>query len=1540
MSRPPSARPKTSSGRTASAARNRPALDAHPANGSIPTGTRPPSRNSMSRIGPPPTPPPRSSIGSRAGQAQRLATAVGERLMTGMARPPSALKSSIRPVTQQGLSGGRAVSRLGTASTRQVLDKSYYIGILRAKMIQINAEISRLQEVYQKGETARMEMGAYEKRAQEGALELKEQQGRLIDYNVIIGRMHMNSDMTDIEVEAKRIKENADEVEASVQELFAERKELEMENEQTMAEVEEQKKLNHDPGIREKYEECKTECDSLKEEVEQMQNEILSLDDTRHQLEIELENSPLKKQAIQMRESIVELEAKEATLLKENGSKETPEQKKQKLINNIKSNNEDIVTMEKQIEKITEQINLCYEEIREFDTDADQRHARNNEKHRDLLAKENEYDEFLAGYEQQKQLLSMEMEEYSQGVVRILQKISANLGKVSIEGNVTDMDPDGLLILQERANPKDLQDLHVRLQEEIISLDEMETRLQSEEETLNKRLTELREQLEQYSNVHQLSVDVEKDMKDLETRRDQLEQELPEREQNHEQLTQRLNLLQEQLDSNPNYATQKNLIKKLEMLNENNTNMKITAEAKESETKYEHIKTESYLTRVKITNMSKCDILLCRMRSTFHGGGVTASPRTSMNEEAEGDYPVAAPIFVKNRYGREDLLALVGKESQPPDGLPACPLFVSIALQPIVCYPLSELEQRLQHNINSSKAMSSLTHAERASVAAGSAFGGTNGSPSTGATPSSNTPQKSSGGGWTPVKSWILLCREKVEIPGRGGGQVAPSGTSGGTGALRGGGVGRPYIPSRGGARVTAGDTTMAGSTDESSSTPFGQRFAGRGRGGPPTARGGSTTANSFNSRAQGLYDPRDPKDRPRNRLRSTSEEGDTVADNGGNAWTSAGCKPAWVNNSKENSTNAWNKEPTWSRENSISSASVGTWKNENGGTMPEWMEDGDEGEKEESSDDAISGAGSFDEQGRFRQQGNVCNSSPVKKAVENADDESTHLSSVMFVLFVRLFMYFINNSCLDLHHLLLYQIHGPLRPFRVIELNPHFLRIHLRRNVDTAYKTLGELMQTNGHLTPFDYKDEVVVPPTSVYNATPSSFGALFGSASLWNEIGPSSGLMYGQPTYDPIAVERKVKKEEKERRKAEEADREKRAEEAAEKERNRLRAAAEAAAEKIRQHQAEAQKKQELIDEELRKKAAAAEREKRKQESTKFEIEQVWESASKPKFTSSSTTDDDAGWQTTTKKSTSKGYIIIRRILWFSRMFLTTILYLVAPWSASAVGVPREKTLKEIQEEEEKQMKAEQAEQARLKKEQQLDSSMTLQSSGTWSNASQRIQWNQPQVTIVKSTVGKPAWGGAGVEPPKATTSPFWDGPSLQAANKIAQPVKKTVAPKSIAMKNPSTKSIISNKSTWSATEETAKKALGISGPDPFISWVIQRVKQLSSTVDAEVLATFIESVENPDEVKEFVREFLHKRSDMRGRKGTTKDDLSSASGAPAAGTGLGGPAHQGKKKKNKGARLVVDGACLGFRATSDPNRVNQGEIETLGLMPGQKR
>lgn len=50
------------------------------------------------------------------------------------------------------------------------------------------------------------------------------------------------------------------------------------------------------------------------------------------------------------------------------------------------------------------------------------------------------------------------------------------------------------------------------------------------------------------------------------------------------------------------------------------------------------------------------------------------------------------PVFAQHRYGREDILALMGKDTKPPDGLEKCPFFVEKCQTPIILLPLNDTE--------------------------------------------------------------------------------------------------------------------------------------------------------------------------------------------------------------------------------------------------------------------------------------------------------------------------------------------------------------------------------------------------------------------------------------------------------------------------------------------------------------------------------------------------------------------------------------------------------------------------------------------------------------------------------------------------------------------------------------------------------------------------------------------------------------------------------------------------------------------------------
>ncbi|EJW72175.1 hypothetical protein WUBG_16913, partial [Wuchereria bancrofti] len=93
----------------------------------------------------------------------RLGTGQNGRLPTGTIQAAAVAPrgTTMRPVTQQGLTGVRAATRIG--SGRFVIDKSYYMSLFRAQMNNLMNEINKLRDDLNKGERDRQNLLIYEK---------------------------------------------------------------------------------------------------------------------------------------------------------------------------------------------------------------------------------------------------------------------------------------------------------------------------------------------------------------------------------------------------------------------------------------------------------------------------------------------------------------------------------------------------------------------------------------------------------------------------------------------------------------------------------------------------------------------------------------------------------------------------------------------------------------------------------------------------------------------------------------------------------------------------------------------------------------------------------------------------------------------------------------------------------------------------------------------------------------------------------------------------------------------------------------------------------------------------------------------------------------------------------------------------------------------------------------------------------------------------------------------------------------------------------
>jgi len=135
---------------------------------------------------------------------------------TGMARPISSRPmTSARAMTNTGLTAPKS-ARGKTALRRQIQDKSYFIGLLRSKINEINNEknvLIRECDIMAKEEAR---IGVYRQKAENLAKELNDLNLDMMTYNEFLDRVRIGDDVAAVKEDALEIKHENDALIANV----------------------------------------------------------------------------------------------------------------------------------------------------------------------------------------------------------------------------------------------------------------------------------------------------------------------------------------------------------------------------------------------------------------------------------------------------------------------------------------------------------------------------------------------------------------------------------------------------------------------------------------------------------------------------------------------------------------------------------------------------------------------------------------------------------------------------------------------------------------------------------------------------------------------------------------------------------------------------------------------------------------------------------------------------------------------------------------------------------------------------------------------------------------------------------------------------------------------------------------------------------------------------------------------------------------------------------------------------------------------------
>uniref|UniRef100_A0A914Y9R6 Uncharacterized protein n=1 Tax=Panagrolaimus superbus TaxID=310955 RepID=A0A914Y9R6_9BILA len=552
----------------------------------------------VERVGSRAGPPISSSYGNRPATTQRLATASGNRPMTGARMLPPGTGMQ-RPVTQQGLAGVRAQSRAGTAfGSRIIMDKTYFMGLLNTQFADLNQEIESLEKELIKFESEQQKLLFYEQRAEEQAEEIKKLQGELSDYNLLIDYQNTNKDFSELQFEVQEEQTKNAEISKQVEDLFRERREKEDASKTLEAQVHEIRISNEnlinsmDPGIRDEYENIHDEAEHISQMLEEKQKELETLTKRKEEIDVALANNPLKQQAMVLQEQIAELEVKKGEVAEQLNDQSSPEELRERLVEQIKKDNDEITNMQQIISEFEEKMQQSHEELQEFENEYDIMAGEKNEKYRELRQKEIQIDEFVQNFDAKKLEIDSEIEKHHLEVVRLLQLISLNCtastGYDTV--NASSVDESSL---EMAANPEELQNLHVRLQEELIDLEEAKKRLITEMESMHKRENEIEEGLHEFRDIDGLQHKVMKAREDLVSQRNEYRNTNPQLELEVQRLQSQLSEISNMMSTNQDFQKLNSQKTVLNAVLQEQEELKAKVEAKTSETNYDEIKNQA-----------------------------------------------------------------------------------------------------------------------------------------------------------------------------------------------------------------------------------------------------------------------------------------------------------------------------------------------------------------------------------------------------------------------------------------------------------------------------------------------------------------------------------------------------------------------------------------------------------------------------------------------------------------------------------------------------------------------------------------------------------------------------------------------------------------------------------------------------------------------------------------------------------------------------------------------------------------------------------
>lgn len=313
-----------------------------------------------------------------------------------------------RPITQHGISGlSTSYGRIGTASgNRQIKDKRYWQAVLQSKIQEISQETEKLLKEKKFLDREKSARKLYEKKVKDAAKELTQLQSTLTSMNIALDNCSSGMTRQQLQNETVALRERNEHVQEQLEIIFKQRQMKDAENREleTVAEKEKNKinEMIHSlPDVdQQKYRQYQALSESLKQQNAIFHNQISDLEKQKERLNTIIMNSQSRTDAHRLKTKLKELIAKRNQMRDEENNRLSPAQEREKLINEVRSNNQALASIGKQLKIIEDQLNEKKEMLQQIDQDLEEGNSERHIKYKELKKRDEVMSAFMDTFQQ------------------------------------------------------------------------------------------------------------------------------------------------------------------------------------------------------------------------------------------------------------------------------------------------------------------------------------------------------------------------------------------------------------------------------------------------------------------------------------------------------------------------------------------------------------------------------------------------------------------------------------------------------------------------------------------------------------------------------------------------------------------------------------------------------------------------------------------------------------------------------------------------------------------------------------------------------------------------------------------------------------------------------------------------------------------------------------------------------------------------------------------------------------------------------------